>query len=181
MFIKEIIHFLDLGFGYFSSTPQKVSIEKLKEVQANYFHTKEDDIVDRLLAETLSQDGVNDVLSPLEGASLNSNGGNTERNDRILKERSDNSTEDSTATNARSLKEGLDNLRDSNTDDLTDLNYLTLQEYRAALPADDAAAAAAADVPAAVARRRDKRKLDRGDNKPLRLGVRTKRVKGLYD
>ncbi|XP_038213245.1 uncharacterized protein LOC119833331 [Zerene cesonia] len=57
------------------TTPQKIMPDQLKTVMSNFFHTTEDKIVDRLLAESFASqesvpDPISDALSPMEKISL---------------------------------------------------------------------------------------------------------------
>ncbi|CAH0721412.1 unnamed protein product, partial [Brenthis ino] len=57
------------------ASPQTIMGDQLKLTKSKYFNTKEENIIDRLLAETFSQESVSDpltdVLSPLEKVSIN--------------------------------------------------------------------------------------------------------------
>ncbi|XP_021204681.2 uncharacterized protein LOC101737689 [Bombyx mori] len=78
------------------ATPRQIIKDELKNVMSKFFKTNESNIVERLLAETLSQgsqsDPVGDVLSPLEKINLQ----NTSTLGRVVQAEAPSTTEDST-------------------------------------------------------------------------------------
>lgn len=131
------------------NTPQKIITDQLKSALTKYFNTK--DIVDRLLAETLTSqentpDPVGEVLSPLEKITLQntSNIGRVIDNPNLNKVHNDNPT---------------------------------LKQYREALLSDNLEEPST--NPVETVRRAGKRKFNDENRPVLRTGVRNKRAKAL--